>query len=265
MKIALINDISGFGNCSLTAGISVLSVMKHETFALPTAVLSNQTAFESYAMQDLTDKTREFLQKWEEIGEKIDCVYAGFSPSKQTPNLTLELAKKHNAFFVLDPVLGDDGEFYKCFDNSFISVYQQVVKHADLTTPNLTELCFLTNTNYNEVINSDNVANRVADLIPLLGCKNVVVTGIMQNGYYVNVCNFNGATYVCKTKALERSYSGTGDLFTSVLTGSLLSGLSPKTSVKKASKFIYKCIKESIKQGYKTPHGVLYQKFLKWL
>ena len=52
MKITLINDLSGYGNCSLTANIPVLNVMGHETHPFPTAVLSNQTAYDSFFMRD---------------------------------------------------------------------------------------------------------------------------------------------------------------------------------------------------------------------
>ncbi len=263
MKIALINDISGFGNCSLTAAISVLSAMGHETFPLPTAALSNQTGYERYAMKDLTFLTEDFLCEWDVSNEKIDCVYSGFSPSAKTPMKAAELAKKHNAAFILDPVLGDDGEFYKCFDESFIPEYKSTIKFADVITPNLTELCFLTNTNFKEISSSKNILGKVFELIDLLNAKNTVVTGIFLDGYLINVCKFGEKRFLRKTKALKKSYSGTGDLFTSVLTGCLLKGYSPEKAVKTASKFVYKSIKHSVKLGIPGEHGTHFQKYLK--
>lgn len=265
MKIALINDISGFGNCSLNAAIGVLSVMRHETFPLPTAVLSNQTGYENYAINDLTFLTEEFLKNWDLSAEKIDCVYSGFSPSQKTPVQAAELAKKHGAFFVLDPVLGDDGKFYKCFDQSFLQTYKQAIKFADVITPNLTELCFLTNANFNDVSSSPNIVSDIFELIDTLNAKNTVVTGILTNGYLLNVCKFGEKKFVRKTKAVKKAYSGTGDIFASVLTGSLLNGQKPEKAVKKATKFIYKSINNSIKKGVPTEHGALYQKYLKSL
>lgn len=53
-KVAVLNDLAGFGRCSLTAAISVLSAMGVQPCPLPTAVLSAQTGFESYFFQDLT-------------------------------------------------------------------------------------------------------------------------------------------------------------------------------------------------------------------
>ena len=42
-KVAVINDLSGLGRCSLTAAISVLSAMGIQACPLPTAILSSQT------------------------------------------------------------------------------------------------------------------------------------------------------------------------------------------------------------------------------
>lgn len=265
MKIALINDISGFGNCSLTAAISVLSAMGHETFPLPTATLSNQTGYEHYAMKDLTFLTEDFFKNWDLSAEKIDCVYSGFSPSPKTPVQAAELAKKHGAFFVLDPVLGDDGEFYKCFGQSFIPEYKNTIKFADVITPNLTELCFLTSANFNDVFSSQNIVSDVFELIDTLNAKNTVVTGISTGEYLLNVCKFGEKKFVYKTKALKKSYSGTGDLFASVLTGCFLKGYPPEKAVKTANKFVYKSIKYSVKLGIPGEHGTHFQKYLKTL
>ena len=51
-KIALINDLSGFGKCSLTAAIPVISIMGMQACPLPTAILSAQTGFDHYFCDD---------------------------------------------------------------------------------------------------------------------------------------------------------------------------------------------------------------------
>ena len=55
-KIAVINDLSGFGRCSLTAAISVTAAMGVQPCPFPTAVLSAQTGYPSYYIDDFTDK-----------------------------------------------------------------------------------------------------------------------------------------------------------------------------------------------------------------
>ena len=53
-KIAVIQDLSGLGKCSLTAAIPVISVMGVQAVPLPTAVLSNQTGYPSYYCDNYT-------------------------------------------------------------------------------------------------------------------------------------------------------------------------------------------------------------------
>lgn len=261
-KVVLIHDLSGFGNCSLTAGISILSAMKHQPIPLATAVLSNQTAFPSYKMQDLSENFYPFLDEWDKIDCKIDCIYSGFSPSKQSPIIAASLKEKHNALWIMDPVLGDDGCFYKCFDESFLPFYKEVISHTDFITPNLTEACLLTGENFEKVVNSQNFLESVLEIACKLNAKNTIITSAVNNNFVYNVCLFDGKHFIEKHKLCNLSYSGSGDVFASVLTGSLLKGESPEKAVKKASKFVYKAIRETIKENGTSLHGLRFQKII---
>ena len=61
-KIAVLNDLSGMGKCSLTAAIPVISVMGIQACPLPTAVLSAQTGFPSYYCDDYTDRMDAIME-----------------------------------------------------------------------------------------------------------------------------------------------------------------------------------------------------------
>ena len=63
-RIAAVNDISGFGRCSLTAALPVISALGIECCPLPTAVLSNQTVYDSFHCIDLTTELSKFLGEW---------------------------------------------------------------------------------------------------------------------------------------------------------------------------------------------------------
>ena len=76
-KIALINDLSGFGKCSLTAAIPVISVMGIQACPLPTAVLTAQTGFDQYYCDDYTEKMKIFTDYWKEMGVSFDGIYSG--------------------------------------------------------------------------------------------------------------------------------------------------------------------------------------------
>ena len=80
-KIAVINDLSGFGKCSLTAAIPVISALGLECCPMPTAVLSNQTGFESFYCDDFTDKMDFITSEWKKLGVRFDGILTGFIAS----------------------------------------------------------------------------------------------------------------------------------------------------------------------------------------
>ena len=51
-KVAVIQDMSSFGKCSLTAAIPVLSVMGVQAVPLPAAILTSQTEYPSYYCEE---------------------------------------------------------------------------------------------------------------------------------------------------------------------------------------------------------------------
>ena len=54
--MAVFNDISGFGRCSLTASLPIITASGVECCPAVTAVLSRQTAFDGYKCFELTDE-----------------------------------------------------------------------------------------------------------------------------------------------------------------------------------------------------------------
>ena len=79
-KIAVINDLSGFGKCSLTAAISVIAAMGVQPCPLPTAVLSAQTGYPSYYCDDYTDRMELIYREWEKMQVHFDGIYTAFCP-----------------------------------------------------------------------------------------------------------------------------------------------------------------------------------------
>lgn len=89
-KVAVINDLSGLGRCSLTAAISVLSAMGIQTCPLPTAILSSQTEYPSYYCYDFTDKMDYFRQD----GRNSALAFLGSTP------VTLPVYLRLKRFFI---------------------------------------------------------------------------------------------------------------------------------------------------------------------
>lgn len=147
--IALINDLSGFGRCSLTVSLPILSVMKVQCGVLPTCVLSSHTGYPSYVKKDLTDLMPAWMAEWKKLDLHFDGIYTGFLGSADQIDHVLsffDLFSSSSSKILTDPVLGDEGKLYSSCTPEMIEGMKKLVQKAWLITPNITEACFLTNT-----------------------------------------------------------------------------------------------------------------------
>lgn len=103
-KIALINDFTGFGRCSIAVALPVISMLKVQCCPLPTSVLSNHTGFESFFFDDYTEKMTPYIAEWKKLGLQFDGICSGFLGSivlgfpKNMNNTIGERAEKSLAF-----------------------------------------------------------------------------------------------------------------------------------------------------------------------
>ena len=58
-KIALINDVTGFGRCSIAVMAPIVSAMKIQAVTVPTAILSTHQQFPIFYFDDYTTKMRD--------------------------------------------------------------------------------------------------------------------------------------------------------------------------------------------------------------
>ena len=150
--LAAINDLSGLGQSSLCAILPIISVMGIQACPLPTAVLSSQTdGYHDYAFQDLTALWPKYFSHWQKEAPTFDCIYSGFLGSVRQidliANFIENFARKHTLIAV-DPVLGDGGELYDTMNEEMVVQMRRLITHADLITPNYTELCLLSRTSF---------------------------------------------------------------------------------------------------------------------
>ncbi|MDD5969069.1 MAG: pyridoxamine kinase [Anaerostipes sp.] len=274
-KIAVINDLSGFGRCSLTAALPVLAVMGVQPCPLPTAVLSAQTGYPSYYCDDFTDRMGYICDEWKKMNIRFDGIYTGFVASEQQiMNIFafLDIFQKEDTFLLVDPVMGDDGEVYKMFTPGLCQLMKELVRRADIITPNLTELCLLSDTSYEEVTGIKEfeeqltVIGRMADAILDQGVETVIVTGLHYEEDGIrkmgNLAVNSKEKVLTGYEKLGCSYSGTGDLFASVVAGGIARGDYLKDIIMEAGGFLSEAIKDSAKEGIPGPDGVNYEKFL---
>ncbi|MEG2380468.1 MAG: pyridoxamine kinase [Oscillospiraceae bacterium] len=274
-RVAAIHDMSGFGKVSLTEAMPILSAMGIEVCPLPTAILSTHTyEFTDYTFCDLTTEMPKIINHWEQNNIKFDAVYSGYMSSAEQINTMKNFMidmKNTGALIVVDPVMGDNAlldvsTVYSKRMNELIGGMRDLVKIADVITPNVTEACLLLDEEYptNPLNNSmiKNYLKRLSDF----GAKKVAITSVMdsENSMCVAVYDSDVDTYwKVNCGYVNRPFHGTGDVYTSVLTGGLLKGLSMIESANLAAGFVYTAIQETIKHpSIKIREGVLFEPIL---
>ena len=152
-KIAVINDMSGFGRCSIAVSMPIISAMKVQCCPVPTSIFSNHTGFPEFFFEDYTAKMQPYIDNWKKLGLEFDGIQTGFLGSEQQ----IEIVKRFISDFrterttvIIDPVMGDHGKPYPTYTDELCQAMKQLVGYADILTPNLTEACILTDTPFHE-------------------------------------------------------------------------------------------------------------------
>jgi len=275
-KIAALNDISGFGKCSLSAAIPIISALGVQPCPLPTAVLSNQTCYDSYYMCDLTAQMDDMINKWKELGFGFDGIYTGFIASTLQAEKILKFVKefkKEDVLFVADPVMGDEGVIYPSFTEELCEKIKLIAQEAEIITPNVTELGILAGESPDYVLKLEK-DETFLEKIHLLAkrllkgnTKKVVITGIIyaEKGESEMFCNAivdnDGINFV-KSHILHGSFSGTGDILASVISACAVQGIDVEKAVKLAADFIYKSVEDTLKYDTDKRDGVNFEKFM---
>lgn len=279
-SVLAIHDLSCFGRCALTVVIPTMSAMGVQVVPIPTALLSTHTGgFEGFHFKDMTDDMERIADHLSEIGVECDAIYTGFLGSEKQIETVLHIiemfGKKKNGETVpvyVDPVMGDDGRLYSTYNEKMMRGMRRLCEKADIITPNFTEACFLTDTPY---INTQDMSERealdhaekICRKLLSFGAKRIVVTGLHYNGSMVGTfgCDAGGSTpitFLHGSRHIDRSYPGTGDLFASVLFGSLMQGRSFDEAVRLASDFTRETIEFTSLSDSPTRNGVAFEALL---
>lgn len=280
-KIAVLNDLSGMGKCSLTAAIPVISVMGIQACPLPTAVLSAQTGFPSYYCDDYTDRMDAIMEEWKKMDFYPDGIYTGFLADARQADKAVEFIEqfaKEDTKILIDPVMGDNGEEYPIYTEALCEKMRFLVRRATVITPNLTEALLLlygarrAHVLWKELSLMDE--ERLLKFTESTGKElskefdtEVVITGIdlpaRENHQKIGnlICKDGVQTWVSTVKE-GGSYSGTGDLFASVLSAGMVKGMDTVDSVRKAVKFLSKGIHDAVLEGTDRNEGICFERYL---
>ncbi|MGL5260502.1 MAG: pyridoxamine kinase [Lachnospiraceae bacterium] len=264
-KLAIINDLSGYGRCSLTVALPIISALKVQCCPVPTSILSNHTGFATYSFFDFTKEMPSYIDNWKKLNLTFDGIATGFLGSKEQIEFVIDFFKyfkQKNTMIIVDPVMGDHGKSYTTYTPQMCEAMKELVKYADILTPNVTEACILTDTPYKDKWTTKELIQLASELSKQ-GPKKVVITGIPQKTLLANLCfEVDCDPSFIKTYKVGSQRPGTGDIFSSIIAADALHNISFKNSVKKASLFIKKCIQKSIELETPLSEGVCFEELL---
>lgn len=265
-KIAIVNDVTGFGRCSVAVALPIISAMKIQCCPVPTAILSAHTGFPSFFFDDYTPHMRDYINNWKEINLQFDGICTGFLGSKEQIDVVVEFLdnfKTKNTIVMVDPVMGDYGKLYSTYTQEMCDEMKKLIKYADVMTPNLTEACRLLDIPYPERALDPNQLESIAKKLCTKGPSKIVITGLQHNGNIRNFIYETGKPYtIIEAKKIGEDRSGTGDVFSSIVAASIVKGVDIVTAVKKATDFISKAIDYTVKIDTPINEGICFEEYL---
>ncbi|MDO4211859.1 MAG: pyridoxamine kinase [Bacteroidales bacterium] len=251
-KIAIINDISGYGRCSISVIQPIVSHLGVQGCPVPTAIFSNHTGFPSFFCKDFTRYMQSYIDEWKKLDLHFDAIMTGFLGSAQQIGIVEQFIRDFadpETTVLVDPVMGDNGHIYPTYTRKMCREMKKLIAYADILTPNITEACFLTDTPYKESGWKHAELAEIAQKLQAMGAKKLVITGIRMGDNYIGnaVCSEGGEMEFQRQMVVQQTRSGTGDVFASVLGADAVNGVDFPTSVKRASNFVRRCLIETAK------------------
>ena len=266
-RAAVFTDLSSLGNCSGSAAVAVLSALGVEACLVPSAVLSAQTGFKSYSLISTADHLDEFVDSLSAIDAHFDAVCLGFINSRKACRAAAKLCGYFpEAAVIVDPILGDRGRRFAFVDDQLFSDMVHLAHKACVITPNITELCLITDTNYDQLMSLSE--NALIENIQCI-CTNyvsqyggtVVVTGINCGDMIANVTADHERVSVCKAKRFGGSMSGTGDILCAIVCAAAAKGSDIHEAVESAASFI-SCVMSECPPAADRNFGIPFQQKL---
>ncbi|MDR0683455.1 MAG: pyridoxamine kinase [Dysgonamonadaceae bacterium] len=265
-RVAAIHDISGFGKCSLTVALPIISAAGIETAVLPTAVLSTHTGgFTGFTYRDLTDDMASITAHWKSLDIRFDAIYTGFLGSfEQLDLVTLffETFKTAGNIILVDPVMADNGELYKIFTPEFATGMRKLCEKADIIVPNLTEASLLVGESYHPGPYTNVYIEDMLKKLSALGPKKIVLTGVFFNEEELGAATYDAVTgeiaYTFE-KRIPGYYHGTGDVFGSALLAAILNDFTLNEAAAIAVRFTTSAIRKTAEAGTDIRYGVNFE------
>ena len=273
-RVAAIHDISGFGKCSLTVALPIISAAGSECAVIPTAVLSTHTGgFKDFTFRDLTEDILPIAEHWRREGIRFDAIYTGYLGSFEQIDLVckvIDILRDEDTLVVVDPVMADHGKLYPIFPDNFPDGMKKLCAMADIVIPNLTEACLMLGIEYKDGVFTEEYVREILEGLLAIGAKTPVLTGVYFDEQKLGAaCLENGEIKYAFANRVNAMYHGTGDVFGSALIGALMEGFALQTALEIAAKYTSGCIERTLRFQPDRTYGVDFEnelpKYLKML
>ena len=275
-RIVLFNDLPGYGKVALAAMVPLFSRMGHFPYQVPTAVVSNTLDFGKFRIQDMTDYMRDTIKVWDELGFDPDCICTGFVLSEEQVELIGDYIRSrkprmdeipnvdNGRLVMVDPIMADGGKLYNGIGMERVAAMRKLVSYSDVMVPNMTEAGFLTGICPGRERASAAELRELVDGLHKLSGKSVVITSAHDSETDEHlVCGYDhksGQYFRVPFTFLPVRVAGSGDIFSTVMTGKLLNGESLETAVQEAVRVLTALIRgnQSHLDEYK---GILVERY----
>lgn len=260
-QILLINDVVGYSHVGMVAMLPILTYLGHPTYNLPTALVSNTLDYGKFNVLETTDYMRGTIPVWRQLGFHFDAVCTGLMFSEEQAKLVAEYCKQlhsQGTTIFVDPIMGDAGRLYNGMTERQVELMREMVSVADLTFPNFTEACYLTNIPYREEGLSWQEACVMLDRLIQLGTKAAIITSAKVEGHSCVIgrrsleplAGFRqqhdeGRYFKLDYEEIPVLFHGTGDIFSAVLIGHLMKGEPLKDSTLAAMTVVSRLIERN--------------------
>ena len=252
IKILTIQDISCYGQCSITVALPIVSAFGIETAVLPSAVLSTHTSgFSEYTVRDLTEDLPNIRKHWEKEGIYFDAIYTGFIGSIEQLDYIKDIIDsrlKPDGLVFVDPAMADQGEFYNGFDQEFADKMGELCKLGDYILPNTTEACYILHKPWKEEFTKEEMLDMANELSQFTK-RHVVLKGDTHKEGQLGMIVLDKQESSCEivfNDKVDYVSHGTGDVFASAFVGSTMNGKSPAQAAKIAGEFTKRAIEKTI-------------------
>lgn len=262
-RVLSVQSLSCLGRCSLTVALPVLSAMGCECSVLPTALLSTHTAFPTPHIHSLTGDMDAICKHWQTIGTRFDALSVGYLSDPAQAAAVERLIGHFGCLVILDPAMGDHGTLYRGITREHVLAMERLCRKSHILLPNITEAAMLTGLPYQEEHDPAYLQELTAGLLSL-GAEAVILTGVSLQpdsvGFFSQKAN--AAPFLYQAEKLPKSFHGTGDLFSAVVAGGIVTGKTLRQAAQLAAGFVERSISAT---GEVTPYGVEFETQLPWL